>query len=89
MYDFHKVQFKKLNNNTKLYYGVDLDVQREVLRKSENVKLIIEDIYQKAEAAIQKKYEVLPMSLYDAPHWGGIDGIMSIRGLSVEIIVHM
>lgn len=71
MYDFHPVKFEKLNKSTKLYYGVDLEKQREALLKSENVKIIVDDILKKAEKAKDKKYEVLPMSLYDTQYLGG------------------
>ena len=71
MYDFHPVKFEKLNKSTKLYYGVDLEKQREALIKSDKVKYKVDDIINKAEKALNTQYEVLPMSLYDAPHRGG------------------
>ena len=71
MYDFHKVEFEKINKNTKLYYGVDLDKQREALLNSEKVKPVLDVLFKNAETAMNKKYEVLPMSLYDAQNNGG------------------
>ena len=69
--DNHKIDFQKINKDYKNYYGVDYEKQREALLKSEKVKTVIEGIIKKADHALDKKYEVLPMSLYDRHYTPG------------------
>lgn len=69
--DYHKIEFEKINKDYNNYYGVNFDLQRDELLKSEKVKSLVESIIKKADLALEKKYEVLPMSLYDEQYTPG------------------
>ena len=71
MWDYHNIQFEKINKDYQNYYGVDFEKQRAALLKSTKVKSVVDGIIKRADAALEIKYEVLPMSLYDEQYMPG------------------